>query len=125
LFGDIPSPNLGLNYDPSHFALQFMDPVAPLREFQARLFHLHAKDVEIDRARLNDHGVFSFPSQWHRPRIPGYGEIDWPRFMAALTATGYDGPVCIEVEDDTFGQTLAGRRRALRVSRNILRPYFD
>jgi sugar phosphate isomerase/epimerase len=124
IFNDIPSANLGLNYDPSHFALQFMDPVSPLREFRDKLFHLHAKDVEIDADRVNEFGIFAPPAQWHQPRIPGYGQIDWARFMAALTAAGYDGPVCIEVEDDTFGDTLAGRQRALKVARNVLRPFF-
>jgi sugar phosphate isomerase/epimerase len=124
LFNDIPSPNLGLNYDPSHFALQFMDPISPLREFRSKLFHLHAKDVEIDFARLNECGIFATPLQWHRPRIPGFGRIDWPRFMAELTAVGYNGPVCIEVEDDTFGHTLTGRKRALLVARNVLRQFF-
>jgi sugar phosphate isomerase/epimerase len=36
--------------------------------------------------------------------------------------TGYNGPLCIEVEDDTFGKTLDGRKRALRVARNVLSP---
>jgi len=124
MFAEIPSANFGLNYDPSHFALQFMDPVSPLREFRGKLFHLHAKDVKIDRERLNEVGAFAEPLKWHQPRIPGYGEIDWARFMGALMETGYDGPVCIEVEDDTFGKTLAGRQAALRVARNVLRPYF-
>jgi sugar phosphate isomerase/epimerase len=73
---------------------------------------------------LNDYGIFASPSLWHQPRIPGYGVIDWARFMAALTAIGYDGSVCIEVEDDTFGKNLAGRQRALKVARNVLRPFF-
>jgi sugar phosphate isomerase/epimerase len=124
MFSDIPSAYFGLNYDPSHFALQFMDPVSPLREFREKLFHLHAKDVKIDRERLNDVGVFAEPLQWHQQRIPGYGEIDWARFMGALMAVGYDGPVCIEVEDETFGKSLAGRQSAVRVARNILRPFF-
>jgi sugar phosphate isomerase/epimerase len=124
MFSDISSPNFGLNYDPSHFALQFMDPVSPLREFRDKLFHLHARDVEIRREGLNEFGVFAEPSKWHQPRIPGYGEIDWARFMAALTDIGYDGPVCIEVEDQTFGKTLGGRQRALKVARNVLRPFF-
>jgi sugar phosphate isomerase/epimerase len=124
IFNDISSANLGLNYDPSHFALQFMDPASPLREFRDKLFHLHAKDVEIFPDRLNEFGIFACPADWHQPRIPGYGKIDWPRFMAELTAVGYDGPVCIEVEDDTFGKTLAGRQRALKVARNVLRPFF-
>ncbi|HEY3864013.1 MAG TPA: sugar phosphate isomerase/epimerase family protein [Verrucomicrobiae bacterium] len=125
MFNDIPSANFGLNYDPSHFAVQFMDPVYPLREFRDKIFHMHAKDIEIFHDRLNDVGAFAPPGQWHRPRIPGYGQIDWGKFMAAVTASGYDGPVCIEVEDDTFGQSLAGRQRALKVARNVLRPYFE
>jgi sugar phosphate isomerase/epimerase len=124
MFSDIPSKNFGLNYDPSHFALQFMDPTSPLQEFREKLFHLHAKDVKIHPDRLNEVGVFAFPSQWHQPRIPGYGEIDWAKFMGALMETGYEGPVCIEVEDDTFGKTLEGRTKAIKVARNVLAPFL-
>jgi sugar phosphate isomerase/epimerase len=123
-FSDIPSKFFGLNYDPSHFALQQMDPASPLREFQEKIFHFHAKDVKIQRDRLNEVGVFAHPLEWHQPRIPGYGEMDWGRFMGALMETSYRGPVCIEVEDDTFGKTLDGRKRALRVARDVLSPYF-
>jgi sugar phosphate isomerase/epimerase len=62
--------------------------------------------------------------QYHQPRIPGFGEIDWGRFVGTLREVGYDGSVCIEVEDDTFGKTLAGRKRALKVARNVLKPFF-
>lgn len=123
-FGDIAADNFGLNYDPSHLVLQHMDAVAPLREFGAKLFHVHAKDVRIDRRRLDDVGIFAFPLEWHRPCVPGAGDLDWPRFMAALRAVGYRGPVCVEVEDAAFGPTLAGRMRALRASRRFLQPYF-
>jgi sugar phosphate isomerase/epimerase len=125
MFADLPSKHFGLNYDPSHFILQHMDPVRPLREFRAKLFHLHAKDVRILREQRDEVGILAYPLQWHQPRIPGFGDIDWARFMAALYDIGYDGPVCIEVEDDTFGKTLAGRKTALKVARNVLRPYFD
>jgi sugar phosphate isomerase/epimerase len=123
-FADLPSDHFGLNYDPSHFALQGIDPISPLREFKPKLFHLHAKDISLRRDRLDEVGRFAYPLEWHQPRIPGFGEIDWARFMGALRAVGYDGPVCIEVEDETFGPTLAGRQRALRVARQILQPYF-
>lgn len=122
-FNDIPSANFGLNFDPSHFALQFMEPASALHEFKDKFFHLHAKDVKIDRNRLNNVGVFAHPLEWHQPRIPGYGEIDWAHFMGVLMETGYDGPLCIEVEDDSFGRTLEGRKRALRVARNVLAPF--
>jgi len=124
MFNDIPSRNFGLNFDPSHFALQFMEPASALREFRHKLFHLHAKDVKIHRERLNEVGVFAEPLQWHQPRIPGCGEIDWAKFMGAVREVGYDGAVCIEVEDDTFGKTLEGRKEALRAARNVLRPFF-
>ena len=123
-FSDLPSRNFGLNYDPSHFILQWMDPLSPLREFKDKLFHLHAKDVRIRRERIDDVGVFAVPVEWHQPRIPGYGDINWARFMAALMVIGYDGPVCIEVEDDTFGKTIAGRQAAIKVARNVLAPFF-
>jgi len=123
-FHDIPSKYFGLNFDPSHFALQFIEPASALREFKDKLFHLHAKDVKIDRQRLNNVGVFAHPLEWHQPRIPGYGEIHWGQFMGAVMEVGYDGAVCIEVEDDTFGKTLPGRQRALRVAGQLLRPYF-
>lgn len=123
-FSDIPSRNFGLNYDPSHFVLQQMDPASPLREFQDKLLHLHAKDVKLHRDRLDEVGVFAPPNEWHTPRIPGYGEMDWGRFLGAVMETTYRGPVCIEVEDPTFGKTLAGRQQALRVAGNVLRPYL-
>jgi sugar phosphate isomerase/epimerase len=124
MFNDIPSKNFGLNYDPSHFILQQMDPLSPLREFKDKLFHLHAKDIALNREKLNEHGSFAFPKEWHTPRIPGFGEINWAAFMAKLYEVGYDGPVCIEVEDDTFGKTLAGRENAVRVAGKLLRPFF-
>ena len=123
-FADIGSASLGLNYDPSHFVLQDMDPLGPLAPFKDRLFHVHAKDVKIDRAALQEVGRFDLPLRWHQPRIPGYGDIDWGQFMGELQRIGYDGAVCIEVEDDTFGRSLEGRQQALRVARNVLAPYF-
>jgi len=124
MFSDIASDHFGLNYDPSHFILQFMDPASPLAEFKDKLFHLHAKDVRIRWERMNEVGIFAYPLEWHQPRIPGYGDIDWARFMAAVQDVSYDGPVCIEVEDGTFGGSLEGRQRALRVARNVLAPFF-
>ena len=124
MFSDIPSNSFGLNYDPSHFVLQRMDPLGPLREFKEKLFHLHAKDMTVDPDRLNQAGIFAYPKEWHTPRIPGLGEIDWGRFMGTLYEVGYGGAVCVEVEDDSFGQTLGGRKLAVKVAGNVLRPYF-
>jgi sugar phosphate isomerase/epimerase len=80
--------------------------------------------VKINHAALNEVGRFDFPLNWHQPRIPGYGDINWAAFMGELMRIGYDGPLCIEVEDDTFGKTLEGRMKALKVARNVLAPFF-
>ena len=125
MFSDISSDHFGLNYDPSHMVWQQMDWLQPLREFRGKLFHIHAKDVIIERERLNQVGIFAYPKEFHTPRIPGFGDIDWGRFIGTLMEVGYDGPVCIEVEDDTFGKSLEGRQRALRVSRNVLKPFIS
>jgi sugar phosphate isomerase/epimerase len=124
MFEAIPSNHFGLNYDPSHLVWMQMNWLKPLKEFASRLFHVHAKDVKLDRDALDDHGILATPLTFHQPRIPGFGEIDWAQFMGALVAVGYNGPVCIEIEDDTFGRTLEGRKRALRVARNVLKAYF-
>ncbi|HWX19302.1 MAG TPA: sugar phosphate isomerase/epimerase [Candidatus Binatia bacterium] len=124
MFNDIPSKNFGLNYDPSHFVLQQMDPLSPLGEFKEKLFHVHAKDMTVHTGKLNEVGIFAVPKEWHTPRIPGFGEIDWAQFMAGLYEVGYDNAVCIEIEDDTFGTSLAGRKKALKVAKNVLAPYF-
>ena len=122
LFRRLPSPALGLNYDPSHLAWQMMDPIAPLREFAGRIFHVHAKDVQIDQAALNEVGIMATPLEFHQPVLPGRGMIDWPLFFKTLAATGYNGPVCIEVEDRAYEGSLASRQRALRESGAFLRP---
>jgi sugar phosphate isomerase/epimerase len=124
MFEDIDSEFFGLNYDPSHPLLLRFDPYKPVRDFSQKLFHVHAKDIQFNQDALNRWGIMGLPKDYHTPRIPGFGELDWGKFIGALMEVGYDGPVCIEVEDPTFGKTLEGRKNAIRVARNVLKPYF-
>lgn len=124
MFETIPSKNFGLNYDPSHMVWQQMDYIAPLKEFADRIFHVHAKDARVDRDRLNQVGILARPLEYHIPKLPGFGEVDWGRFMSVLTDTGYQGPVCIEAEDRAFEGSLESRKQCLKVAREVLRPYF-
>jgi sugar phosphate isomerase/epimerase len=123
MFAEIPSPSFGLNYDPSHLVWQQMDYLAPLREFAPRLFHVHAKDVRIDRAKLDEVGILATPLEYHCPKLPGLGEINWGRFFSVLGDAGYTGSVCIEVEDRAYEKSLADRLRALRQARDYLRQF--
>jgi sugar phosphate isomerase/epimerase len=122
IFETIPSPNFGLNYDPSHLVMQLMDPIAPIREFGSRIVHTHAKDMRIDTHSLNDIGSLEPPMLRSTAKIPGLGQVNWGQWIGALTDAGYDGPVCVEVEDEAFHETLEGRKRSLRISRGVLRP---
>jgi sugar phosphate isomerase/epimerase len=124
MFADIPSPNFGLNYDPSHMLWQQMDYVAPITEFASRIFRVHLKDVAVDRQRLNQVGILAYPLEFHTPKLPGRGDIDWARFLRALAEARYDGPVCVEVEDREFEGDLAQRKQALAISSRYLRPLF-
>jgi len=123
MFEDIPSRNFGLNYDPSHLVWQQIDYVAPLWEFAERIFHVHAKDARVDRHRLDDVGILGTPLEYHTPKLPGRGEVEWGKLFSALTDIGYQGPVCIEVEDRAFEGDLESRKRSLRQSRNFLSQY--
>jgi sugar phosphate isomerase/epimerase len=124
MFEAIPSPNFGLNFDPSHLVWQQMDYVKPLREFASRLFHVHAKDVRIDKDRLDEVGILATPLQYHCPKLPGLGEVDWGRLLSVLGDVGYRGPVCIEVEDRAYEATLETRKAALRQSATFLRQFM-
>lgn len=123
MFADIPSPNFGLNYDPSHLVWQHMDYVKPLYEFRERIFHVHAKDAKVERQQLDDVGILATPLQFHRPKLPGLGDVAWNKFVSALTDIGYNGPVCVEVEDRAYEADLESRRRALRQSARFLRQF--
>jgi sugar phosphate isomerase/epimerase len=122
MFEVIPSPNFGLNYDPSHLVMQLMDPVKPIHEFGDRIFHTHAKDMRADRDSLDDLGTLVPPMQRCLAKIPGFGDVHWGQWIGALTDVGFDGAVCIEIEDEAFTGTLEGRKRSLRISRGVLQP---
>ncbi|MDY0355025.1 MAG: sugar phosphate isomerase/epimerase family protein [Sedimentisphaerales bacterium] len=124
MFEEIPSKHFGLNYDPSHMIWQHMDYIKPLWEFKERIFHVHAKDVRLDRDRLDDVGILATPLQYHSPKLPGLGEVDWGRFCSVLGETGYDGPVCVEVEDRAYEGSLETRKAALRQSARFLRQFI-
>ena len=122
MFEVIPSPSFGLNYDPSHLRMQLLDPIAPIREFGSRIFHAHAKDMRIDTDRLNDVGSLVPPMERSTAKIPGLGDIDWGKWIGALSDAGYDGPVCVEVEDEAFEGSVERRLQSLQISYNVLRP---
>ena len=120
LFEAIPSKHFGLNLDPSHLLWQLIDPYRAVSDFGSRIFHVHAKDTHVDQEGLYRRGILEF--DWHVPKLPGGGDLDWPRWIEALREVSYDGSVVVEVEDPDYAGTLELRRQALAKAQAVLRP---
>ena len=121
LFAIIDSPYFGLYYDPSHFVWQQMDYIQPLYEFKDKIFHVHFKDIKLYPEKLAQCGVMAYPLDYMSPKLPGLGDVDWGKFVSALTDIGYDGFACIEVEDKSFESS---RERVLD-SITLSKQYLD
>ncbi len=123
MFEEIPSDHFGLNFDPSHLVWLQMDICKAIREFGSKFVHVHAKDARIDRDGLDDVGILGTPLQFHTPKLPGLGDVPWGAFFSALSETSYRGPVCVEVEDRPYEQTLEGRKGSLEQSFRYLSQF--
>jgi sugar phosphate isomerase/epimerase len=123
MFSIIPSKYFGLNYDPSHFVWQMMDYVRPLYEFKDRIYHVHFKDIKLYPEKLNDVGMMAYPLEYMSPKLPGLGDVNWSKFVSALTDIGYDGPACIEVEDRAFEGSREKVLDSLRISHRYMSQF--
>lgn len=119
----IPSDYFGLNYDPSHFVWQQIDYIRPLYEFRNKIFHVHYKDIKVYQDRLNDVGTMAYPLDYMSPKLPGLGDVDWGKYVSALTDIGYNGYSCIEIEDKAFEDSSERVLDALRLSYRYMRQF--
>jgi sugar phosphate isomerase/epimerase len=124
MFAAIPAGNFGLNLDPSHLVWLMIDYERAVHDFADRIFHVHAKDLEVRRDGLYRHGTLSGGIGWQVPRLPGLGEVRWGRFISALYAIGYEHVVSVEHEDQGFEGTEELVKRGFLIARNTLRPYL-
>ena len=126
-FEILPSPSFGINYDPSHFIWQQMDYIRPLYEFKDRIFHVHYKDIKLYPEKLARVGVMAYPLQYMEPKLPGLGDVNWAKYVSALTDIGYSGYTCIEVEDRAFEGSRERILDSLRLSKpdGFLSHYFS
>ena len=113
IFQILDSPNFGINYDPSHFVWQQIDYIKPIYEFKDKIFHVHYKDIKVFKDKLSDVGVMAAPLEYMSPKLPGLGDVDWGRYVSALTDVGYSGYTCIEVEDKAFEKSLEDAKKAV------------
>jgi sugar phosphate isomerase/epimerase len=121
MFELIPSKNLGLTIDPSHFIWQRMDYLTAMQEFGDRIYYAHAKDCEVHYEILADRGIYG--EDWWHYRLPGWGEMNWPGFFTVLRSIGYQGPIGIEHEDRYWNKNDHELFQGLLMARNFLKQF--
>jgi len=122
MFAAVLSDHFGLNYDPSHMIWQHMDYLKPLEEFKHKLFHIHLKDAKLYREKLDRVGIMATPLEYHSPKLPGLGDVDWKKFLNGVRESGYAGPVVIEFEDKMYETSKEKIVEGLLKTRNFLQP---
>ena len=129
LFEAVPSPSVGINYDPSHLVRMGIDPIRFLKEFSARVHHVHGKDCEILADDLYEYGweqpaTFkrnpAFGATAWRYTIPGQGDSNWGEICRILSAQNYQGAICIELEDANYNGSEAGEKAGLLAGAQFL-----
>ena len=125
LFEIIPSPNFGLNFDPSHYVWQQLDYLRTVYEFKDRLFHIHFKDIKLYPDKLAECGVLAYPLDYMSPKIPGQGDVNWGAFVSALNDIRYDGCAVIEVEDKAFEGSREDILSSIRLSKHYLDNFLE
>ncbi len=123
VFDILPSKNLGINYDPSHFVWQMIDYIKPLYEFSDKIFHVHFKDIKLYPDKLDKVGIMAYPLDFMAPKIPGLGDVNWGKFVSALTDIGFKGYACIEVEDRSFEESEEDILNSLRLSKRYIENF--
>ncbi|MBI3920742.1 MAG: sugar phosphate isomerase/epimerase [Armatimonadetes bacterium] len=125
IFEFLPSPNLGICFDPSHLVRMHIDYLRALHEFADRVRHVHAKDTEINAEHLYETGIFGLTfgkayicgDRWWRYAIPGDGCVDWRTVVLRLMDAGYDGCLCIELEDHNYYPEVEKQKAGLLASK--------
>ncbi|MFT8351678.1 sugar phosphate isomerase/epimerase family protein [Clostridium saccharoperbutylacetonicum] len=123
MFTAIKSDYFGLNYDPSHFVWQQIDYIKPLYEFKDKIFHVHYKDIKVYKDKLDDVGIMATPLQYMSPKLPGLGDVNWGKYVSALTDIGYKGNTCIEIEDKAFESSDEEIQNSLLLSQKYLKQF--
>ena len=95
IFDAVPGSHVGLEWEPCHQMCQLIDPMPQLRAWLPHIFHIHAKDAQLDRSLLAKAGICG-PERWVWHRLPGFGDSDWTEIFRVLAGAGFKGAVDIE-----------------------------
>lgn len=115
-------PTLGINFDPSHLVWQGINPALFLSAFKDRIYHVHMKDVRMNRdglaGILGSHIEFGDTRRgWNFVSL-GHGHVDFEDIIRELNQMGYHGPLCVEWEDSGM-ERIRGAKEALEFTNRI------
>ena len=120
VFDMLGSDALGLNYDPSHFVWQMIDYIRPIYAFKDKIFHVHIKDIKLLPDKLDQVGTMAYPLDFMSPKLPGLGDVQWGKYISALTDIGYDSYICLEIEDKAFEGSDEKKLDSLRLAKKYI-----
>jgi sugar phosphate isomerase/epimerase len=105
-------PAFGLNFDPSHFIWQDLDPVSFLWDFKERIYHVDCKESKKQlngrNGRLGSHLPWADPRRgWDFVSV-GHGDVPWESCFRMLNAINYQGPISVEWEDAGMDRLIGG-----------------
>lgn len=116
-------PEFGFNFDPSHLLWQFVDPVAFIRAFPDRIYHVHVKDaartLDGKTGILGSHINFGDNRRGWDFRSPGRGQVDFDAIARALNEIGYAGPLSVEWEDPGMDREYGAAEAATFVKQRM------
>jgi sugar phosphate isomerase/epimerase len=125
MFAIVDSPSFGLNLDPSHLVWLMIDYERVVRDYASKIFHVHAKDMEIDCDGLYRHGTASLGMAGRCRGCFSSGRARCGSLIAALYRdVGYDFVVSIEHEDRAFEATEELVKRGFLIARDALKPFL-
>lgn len=123
---------VGMNFDPSHLFWMGGDPITTVRTLGDAIYHIHAKDVRLERGIVDAQGLidvkpmesFAFRS-WNYVAL-GYGHDSawWKEFFTVVKMTGYKGPIVLEMEDLTM-EPITGVRKSMDILKETLPREFE
>jgi len=95
MFDAVPAENLGLEWEPCHQMVSLVDPIAQLRKWVGRIYHLHGKDATVAWDVIRERGIRGGAAYvWHR--TPGFGDCNWADIISILRMGGFRGAIDIE-----------------------------
>lgn len=123
---------VGMNLDPSHLFWMGGDPILAARVLDNAIYHVHAKDVRFERGIYEKNGLLDtksvkcYPNRsWNFVTLgSGHGIKWWKEFFSVISMTGYNGPISLELEDQTM-DSLTGLTISTKVLKESLPRIID